>query len=262
VKDVDWLITESTYGNRDHPPKADVMGRLKGFVDDIQMQRSRLIIPSFSVGRTQVIVYFLRQIYENRRIADVPVYVDSPLSTKATEVHMRHPECYDADALKVIMEGNGPFQFQGLRYTAHVDESKELNRAEGPIIIISASGMCEGGRIVHHLAHTVEDPRNIVLIVGYQAQHTLGRRLVERKDPIKIFGDKYRLRARVHTINALSAHADRNELMAYFNEMGPQVERAFCIHGEEEATAGMAKLLGDAGAREVTVPSPGDTFEL
>jgi len=161
------------------------------------------------VGRTQVIVYFLRQIYENRRIADVPVYVDSPLSTKATEVHMRHPECYDADALKVIMEGNGPFQFQGLRYTAHVDESKELNRAEGPIIIISASGMCEGGRIVHHLAHTVEDPRNIVLIVGYQAQHTLGRRLVERKDPIKIFGDKYRLRARVHTINALSAHADR-----------------------------------------------------
>jgi len=262
VHDVDWLITESTYGNRDHPPKADVQGRLKAFLEDIRMQKSKLIIPAFSVGRTQTIVYWLREIYESGRIADVPVYVDSPLSTKATAIYSKHRECYDWEALKVLMEGDKPFQFSKLRYVTDVKDSKTLNAMPGPAIIISASGMCEGGRILHHLKHAVEDPRNIILIVGYQVQHTLGRRLVEHQSPIRIFGDSYELHARVHTINALSAHADRNELMQYFDAMGNGVERAFCVHGEEEQTAALAKLLREAGMRNVTVPERGDTFEL
>jgi len=262
VHDVDWLITESTYGNRLHPPKADVQGRLKSYMEDISQQRSRLIIPSFSVGRTQIIVYFLREIYESGRIGDVPVYVDSPLSSKATEVHINHPECYDKEATRTLFEGEGPFEFGRLKYTTDVEESKKLNHMGGPVVIISASGMCEGGRIVHHLKHTVEDPRDIILIVGYQAEHTLGRRLVERVNPIRIFGEEHPLRARVHTINALSAHADRNEMLAYFNAMGPKVERAFCVHGEKEATAAMAEAMREVGAKRVDIPEPGQTFEV
>ena len=262
VNDVDWLVTESTYGNRSHPPRADVKGRLKGFVEDIQMQRSRFVIPAFSVGRTQVLAYFLREIYEEGRISEVPVFVDSPLSTRATEVHLAHPECYDRDALKVFLEGDQPFQFKGLKYVTALEDSKKINEMEGPVIIISASGMCEGGRILHHLKHTVEDPTNLVLIVGYQAEHTLGRRLVEHADPIKIFGEEYRLRARVHTINALSAHADRIEMMDYFGKMGLDVERAFCIHGEEKQTAALAGLLRDKGVKDVAIPEPDQTFTL
>jgi len=262
VGDVDWLITESTYGSRLHPPKADVQGRLKGFLEDIQMQHSRLVIPSFSVGRTQIIVYYLREIYESGRAGRVPVFVDSPLSSKATEVYARHEECYDSEAMRVIMEGDEPFQFHGLKYVTDVEDSKKINDMAGPVIIISASGMCEGGRILHHLAHTIEDPRNIVLIVGYQAEHTLGRRLVEHATPVKIFGEPHPLRARVHTINALSAHADRKEILAYFDAMGPKVERAFCVHGEPEHTAALAEALRDKGARDVVVPEAGQTFEL
>lgn len=262
VEGVDWLVTESTYGNRTHPVRADVKGRLKGFVEDIQMQHSRLVIPAFSVGRTQTLVYFLREIYEEGRIGNVPVYVDSPLSTRATEVHLAHPECYDREALKVFMEGDQPFQFKGLNYITDVEDSKKLNDMEGPLIIISASGMCEGGRILHHLKNTVADPTNLVLIVGYQAEHTLGRRLVEHADPVKIFGEEHRLRARVHTINALSAHADRTELMAYFEAMGLGMEKAFCIHGEEEQTGALAELLRGKGVKDVAIPVAGETFEL
>jgi len=262
VTDVDWLITESTYGNRLHPPKADVQGRLKGFLEDIGQQKAKLIIPSFSVGRTQNIVWYLREIYDSGRIRPVPIYVDSPLSSKATGVYAGHPECYDAEAMAVMLDGEKPFGFRGLTYVTDVKDSKKLNDADGPMIVISASGMCEGGRILHHLSHAITDPRNIILIVGYQAEHTLGRRLVEHAEEIKIFGDPYVVRARVHTINALSAHADRNELMAYFEKMGPKVERAFCVHGEDEQVTMMADALRDAGARDVIAPTRGQTVEL
>ena len=262
VRDVDWLITESTYGNRVHPPRQDVEGRLKAFVEDIRMQRAKLIIPAFSVGRTQQIVYFLREIYEKGRIGNVPVFVDSPMSTRATAVYAKHEECYDRDAWRVLVEGDEPFQFRGIRYTPDVKDSKKLNDMSGPMIVISASGMCEAGRILHHLKNAVENPRNIILIVGYQSEHTLGRRLVEHESPIKIFGEKYDVEARVHTINALSAHADRNEMIAYFQAMGPRVERAFCVHGEEEQTEAMAAALRELGAREVMAPEKGQVVEL
>jgi len=262
VKDVDWLITESTYGNRVHPPRQDVEGRLKGFVEDIRMQRAKLIIPAFSVGRTQQIVYFLREIYEKGRIANVPVFVDSPMSTRATEVYSKHEECFDRDAWRVLVEGDEPFQFNGIRYTPDVQDSKKLNNMSGPMIVISASGMCEAGRILHHLKNAVENPRNIILIVGYQSEHTLGRRLVEHVSPIKIFGEKYEVEARVHTINALSAHADRNEMIAYFKAMGPRVERAFCVHGEEEQTIAQIENLRELGARDVIAPEKGQSVEL
>jgi len=262
VPDVDFLLTESTYGNRHHPPKADVQGRLKGFIEDIHGQRAKLIIPSFSVGRTQQLVYFLNEIYEQRRVPPVPVFVDSPLSSKATGVYEKHPECYDKEALGDMVEGTGPFQFRGLKYVTETEDSKKLNRRQGPAIIISASGMCEGGRILHHLKNNIEDPRNILLFVGYQAQHTLGRRIVERVSPIRIFGEEYEVNARVHTINALSAHADRNGLLEYVDPMAAGIRKTFVVHGEPESSEALAQGLRERCRAEVIIPEPGDRVRV
>jgi metallo-beta-lactamase family protein len=262
VRDADILITESTYGNRTHPPKADVQARLREFVVDIHRKRSKLIIPSFSVGRTQQIVFFLNELHARGEIPSVPVFVDSPLSSRATEVYEKHPECYDREAFKHVIEGDEPFRFKNLKYTTKLEDSMKLNGMRGPAIIISASGMCEAGRILHHLKHNIEDPENVVLIVGYQAEHTLGRRLIEGISPVRILGDKYTVRAQVRTINALSAHADRNELMDFVKGIGPIPERVFVIHGEEEQSEAFAESLSEMGAKDVTIPEPGQAFEV
>jgi len=257
VTGIDVLITESTYGNRMHPPMADVVGRLKVFIEDITNQRSKLIIPSFSVGRTQEIVFFLNSLYREGRIPRVPVIVDSPLSSRATEVYAKHPECYDEETTDFMLRGNEPFEFRDLTYVTETVDSIKLNDRPGPMVIISSSGMYEGGRILHHLKHGLGDPRNIILFVGYQAENTLGRRLVEHESPVRILGDIYEVRARIHTINALSAHADRGELLEYFTRMGPAVEQAFVVHGEPEKSQALATALRDLGARNVVVPVPG-----
>jgi metallo-beta-lactamase family protein len=262
VHDVDILITESTYGNRDHPPKADVQAQLKDFVREIHKKKAKLIIPSFSVGRTQQIVFFLNELHADGEIPPVPVFVDSPLSTRATEVYEKHPECYDRDAFQNVIEGDDPFQFRGLKYTAKVEESMKLNRMRGPAIILSASGMCEAGRILHHLKHNIEHKKNMVLIVGYQAEHTLGRRLIDGVTPVRILGDKYDVRARIHTINALSAHADRHELMDFIGDIGEPPTQAFVVHGEEEKALAFSRMLTEHGIPDVAVPEPGQTFEV
>jgi len=260
LHDVDVLITESTYGNRLHPPHEDVKAKLADLCNQVQRDEARLVIPSFSVGRTQQIVYFLNELCREGRMGELPVFVDSPLSTKATAIHRRHPECYDREARELLQEGDDPFKFPTLTYTEDVGDSKKLNDMRGPVIIISASGMCEGGRILHHLKHSVSDERNVILIVGYQAQHTLGRRLVERISPVKIYGESYDLRAQVHKINALSAHADRQEMSDYFTEMGPEVAAAFVVHGEAEAASEMARELERLGARKVILPREGESY--
>ncbi len=262
VHDVDYLLTESTYGDRQHPPRKDVKGALKEVVLEVAQRRSRLLIPAFSVGRTQQLVYFLRELYADGEIPHIPAYVDSPLSTRATDVYEEHEECYDAEAMRIVLQGDEPFTFRGLKYTADVEDSKALNNAEGPVIIISASGMCEGGRILHHLIHSVEDERNVILFVGYQAEHTLGRRIVEHRQPIRIFGDEYQLRAQVHSMNALSAHADRSELLAYFKQIGPGVRTAYVVHGEMDQAQPFSQALGEIGIQDIRIPERGETVEL
>ncbi len=257
VEGCDTLITESTYGNKLHPPKRDVQAKLRELVNEVCDHKAKLVIPSFSVGRTQQLVYFLDELHNDGEIPDVPVYVDSPLSTRATEVHRRHPECFDAEALERLHAGETPFAFHRLRYVTDVEDSKKLNRAHGPMVIISASGMCEGGRIVHHLKHAVGGRRNIVLFVGFQAEHTLGRRLIERRRPIRIFGDEVEVRCRIESIRALSAHADRNELLAYHRQLLGPLERAFVVHGEEEKSLALADGMRELGIPNVLVPHPG-----
>jgi metallo-beta-lactamase family protein len=258
----DILLIESTYADRDHPSADDVKGRLKGFIEDIHQLKSRLIIPAFSVGRTQNILYTLNRLTEEGRMPPTPVYVDSPLSLKATQVYAKHRECYDEEASDILRQGIDPMKFPGLRFIETPDQSKALNDLSGPLIIIAASGMCEGGRVLHHLQRAVGDPRNIILIVGFQAEHTLGRRIVERQSPLKILGDEFELNARVHTINALSAHADRTALMRWFDGIkGTRLSRVFAVHGEPEKVAAMTELVKQHGVENVVAPVPGQTFK-
>jgi metallo-beta-lactamase family protein len=258
----DVLLIESTYADRDHPSAEDVKGRLKGFIEDIHQQKSKLVIPAFSVGRTQQVLYYLNRLTEEGRMPPTKVYVDSPLSLKATQIYMKHRECYDEDASDILRKGIDPMKFPGLEFVESVDQSKALNDMPGPMVIIAASGMCEGGRVLHHLQRTVGDPRNIILIVGFQAENTLGRRIVEYKSPLKILGGVFDLRARVHTINALSAHADRTSLMRWFDGVkGKNLSRVFAVHGEPEKVNAMVELVKQHGVENVVAPVPGQKFE-
>ncbi|MCL1888652.1 MAG: MBL fold metallo-hydrolase, partial [Kiritimatiellaeota bacterium] len=261
VEGADILLIESTYADRDHPAAENVAGRVKGYFEDIHQQRAKLIIPAFSVGRTQHILYLLNRLFKSGRIPPTPVCVDSPLSLRATRIYDRHRECYDDAAAEILRSGENPLRFPGLRLIESLDESKALDNEPGPMVIIAASGMCEGGRVLHHLKNNIGDPSSLILIVGFQAEHTLGRRLVDRARVVKILGAEYRLRARVHTINALSAHADRAALMAWFDAANRKpVSRVFAVHGEAAQVGAMAKLLGEHGARRVDTPVPGQRF--
>ena len=265
VEDVDYLIIESTYGDRQHPPFERTDEDLKEVVLKTYQRGGKLIIPAFSVGRTQELVYALHRLIKSRDLPELPIFVDSPLSVNVTEVFRLHPECYDEE-LKAFMADShhrDPFGFHRLTYVRSVERSKELNFLREPAIIISASGMCEAGRILHHLKNNVEDPRNTILIVGWQAPHTLGRRLVERRPVVKIFGEEYRLKAEVETINGFSAHADRDGLEDYVRQLGPRkLKRVFVVHGEESASLAAAGYFRELGVQDAVVPTPGQEFKV
>jgi metallo-beta-lactamase family protein len=262
VHDAEILITESTYGNRLHPPKEEVGAKLSRLVNEICERGSKLIVPSFSVGRTQQILYVLEDLRRKQQIRTLPVYVDSPLSTHATEVYERHTECFDGEMLQRIRAGDSPFHFPGLTFITEVEDSKALNRKPGPMIIISASGMCEGGRILHHLKNNIGDSKNVILFVGFQAENTLGRRIIEGEQPVRIFGEDYRVAARVEKINALSGHPDRNELLAYYRAMAAPIQRAFVVHGEADQSEALAAAMRDMGIQGVEVPHVGEEVRL
>ena len=261
VEGVDALVTECTYGDRDHPPVANVEGRLKDYLRFIVQHRSKLIVPAFSVGRTQQLLYILNKMSESGKLPPIPIYVDSPLSKAATEIHRRHADCFNDATRAMLAKGDDPFDFRGLRFLETVEESMALNTKPGPMVIISASGMCEGGRILHHLKNGIENPLNIVLITGFQAESTLGRKLVDGVSPVKIYGEEKTPKATIYTINGLSAHADRTGLTAFAKALGPTVRRAFCVHGElAYCEAHRDNLLG-IGIRRVDIPEKGQLFQ-
>jgi metallo-beta-lactamase family protein len=264
-KDLDVLVTESTYGNRYHGPSGENRARLGEIVRETAGRGGKVIIPSFSVGRTQDVVYCLHQLLDMNKIPRLPVFVDSPLSVNATEVFLLHPECYDKETHKFLLDSSSrsPFSFPGMRYVREVEESKTINDLKGPAIIISASGMCETGRILHHLKNNIENERNTVVIVGWQAPHTLGRRLVEKQRRVRIFGEEYVRRAEVHVLNGFSAHADRGELLDWFDRMrGPSPERVFVVHGEVESSMALAEAFKEREVAHVLVPEPSQEVEF
>ncbi len=263
VDHADLLILESTYGNRLHEPYFDSEHKLEQIVNDTHQRGGALIIPAFAVGRTQQLVYTLHRLMVARDIPQLPVFVDSPLAINVTSVFRLHPECYDAEMRDFLLAEGDPFGFDTLRYTRSVEQSKELNFMREPFIVISASGMAEHGRILHHLRNRIEDPANTVLIVGWQAPHTLGRRMVEREPVVRIFGEEHPLRARVEVINGFSGHADRNELLAWASAITKQPRQTFLVHGEEEASFALADTLRDkAGFEGVEVPELGQSFTI
>ncbi len=271
-RDVDLLVMESTYGDRLHDPVVDLKPRLKKMLNETFEQGGSVLIPSFAFGRTQELLYVIHELYDEAQVPKVPVWVDSPLASSITTVFGEHPEVYDQDAHETFLSnGKNPFDFKQVHFTASVEDSMNLMRDTSPKIVISASGMCEAGRILHHLRHKVHNPNNTILIVGYMAQHTLGRRILElgeaygaegrRGDPpiLKILNKEYPLKARVVKIGGFSAHADKQEMIRFLKESNLSVKKIALVHGEEEQSLAFADTLNKQGY-DTMVPKAGQTL--
>jgi metallo-beta-lactamase family protein len=263
---VDFVIMESTYGNRFHESTSEAKEMLRQAVREAFDRGGKLIIPSFAVGRTQELAYGLDQLWEAGKLPPIDVFVDSPLAVNVTEVFRLHPECYDEETLDAMLSepDRDPLSFKHLRYIRGVEDSKRLNHLTTPAVIISASGMCEAGRILHHLKNNIEDPRTIVMFVGYQAENTLGRKLLEGQDPVPIFGEEYHVKAEIRRAEGYSAHADRTELLNWAARVQEQgdLKRVFVVHGEEESAQALAEGLREQGVPQVDVPQRSQSFEL
>jgi len=243
VENVDYLQIESTYGNREHADRTDADATVGRLVGETLAQRGKVIIPAFSVGRTQQIVYVLHELACAGKLPRVPIFVDSPLSTKASDVYERHRESLRPDLSAAMCDSQSPFDMGNLTYISDAGESKKLNDRHEPMIIISASGMAEAGRIRHHLKNNIGDKKNLLLFIGYCAEGTLGNQITAGKSPVNIFGEPYPVRARVVSLDTYSGHADKNELKSYVEKMSGSFKRIFCIHGEESQCLAHAETL-------------------
>jgi metallo-beta-lactamase family protein len=258
---IDTLIVEATYADRQHESFGRAESRLAEAVQRTAARGGKVLIPAFAVGRAQELIYSLHRLSRAGLIPQVPIYLDSPLAVDITTVFRMHPEVFDRRE-ELIQATNELFDFPLLRYIREVADSKALNSNHGPAVIIAASGMVESGRILHHLASGIGDHRNLVLFVGFQAEHTLGRRIQNRPDKVGILGQEYEVRAEIESIDGYSAHADSRELRAWVRRLGGPIRRAFVVHGESPALEAMAVMLREEGVRDVVVPKHGESFEL
>ncbi len=255
VGDVDFLQVESTYGDRVHGGKEAGQDEVLRLLEPVLRQGGKVIIPSFSVGRTQQIVYTLHQLAHANRLPIVPMFVDSPLSVNATEVFRLHPECFNDQVYKFLQTGDNPFGMENLTYIREASGSRRLNDLQGPAVIISASGMCEAGRIRHHLQNHIGNAENLVLFIGYCAEHTLGAQILAGRSPVNIFGEPAAVRAGVGSIDSFSGHADRNELRRYVQDIGGNLKKIFVVHGEQSQALAFGDVLRTLKPRaEVVVP--------
>jgi metallo-beta-lactamase family protein len=263
VDGVDYLQVESTYGAREHSPKANANEEVGRLVRETIENRGKVIIPSFSVGRTQQIVYTLHQLTLDGQLPRVPMYVDSPLSVNATEVYRLHPECFNESIYRFLRQKENPFGMENLTYIREVAHSMKLNELKDPAVIISASGMAEAGRIRHHLANNIGEPRNLILFIGYCAEHTLGAQILSGKNPVNIFGEPHLVRARIASLDSFSGHADKNELRRYVERIDGNIRKIAVIHGEETQALAFAETLRELQPKaEVIVPEQGQVQEL
>lgn len=258
---IDTLIIESTYALKNHDTSTHATDHLADFVNRVAARKGIILIPSFALGRTQELIYALHELADAHRIPQIPIYVDSPLAVEATAVFRMHPELFD-DTEALIRSDARLFDYHLVTYVRDVNASKQLNSLNGPAIIIAASGMAENGRITHHLANHCEDTKNGILLVGFQGQGTLGRRIQDGQKDVRILGEPHHIAAEVATIDGYSAHAGRDELRRWIRELGGPVRRAFCVHGEPESLLAMQKILQEEGVKDVHVPAHGERFEI
>ncbi len=264
LRDLDILIMETTYGNRFHSKADEVEEEFSSTINEVINGGGKIIIPAFAVGRTQTIVYMLHKLFDQNRIPEIPIYVDSPLAVEATEVFKAHPECMDRETSRIFLEsGEDPFGFRRLKYIKTTDESKELNEKPGPMIIISASGMAEGGRILHHLAHNIGNPKNLILFVGYAAEHTLARKIMDGDEKVNIFGEEYDVKAKIKKMDYFSGHADQGELLDYvrLNDKS-KLKNIFLVHGEADQALPFREKLLQMGYKNVYFPKLEEKFTL
>lgn len=256
------LLCECTYGDRVHPPFPDLKAELLRILLAAERDRGRVIIPAFSLGRTQQIIYVLNRLEQEGALPPLPVFVDSPLSMRLTELHRQHTDLFDGTATRLLRQDDDLFEFPGLTYVRNRSESQELNYRKGAFAVIASSGMCESGRIRHHLKHAVSDPRNTVCLIGYQAPHTLGRRIEERRESVKVFDRVYDLKCRVEKLEGLSAHADVEDLKWWIGEMGKNggIGQCFLVHGEPEVARNFAAVIRDDCDEDPVIPDRGQSF--
>ncbi|HTI70307.1 MAG TPA: MBL fold metallo-hydrolase, partial [Candidatus Limnocylindria bacterium] len=263
VDGVDFLQIESTYGDRDHEKAPDAKDEICRLVRETVARGGKVIIPAFSVGRTQQIVYTLHQVTDSGCLPRIPMFVDSPLSVNATEVFRLHPECFDDATLNYLQTKGNPFGMENLTYIREASQSKRLNDLKDPCIIISASGMAEAGRIRHHLANNIGDPRNLILFAGYCAEHTLGYQILSGRNPVNIFGEPHVVKAQIARLDAFSGHADRNELIDYVKKISGNIRKISVVHGEERSSLAFAELLkAERPSAQVIVPERGQIEEF
>ena len=260
----DWLIVESTYGGRQHAPITSVDDELQDAISTAYKRGGKVVIPAFAVGRTQEIVYRLNALMNEGRLPDLQVYVDSPLAVNVTEAFRTHAECYDEEIREMLRRDpdGSVFGFKRLTYVRTVDQSKAINSAKGPAVIISASGMCENGRILHHLRNTIEDRNNLILFVSYQAVHTLGNHILSGQPHVRIMGDEFTVRAEVRRIDAFSGHADHDDLVNWVRPQAAKLRGVILVHGEMDSMRPLAAALREIGVPDVRIPARGDTIEL
>jgi metallo-beta-lactamase family protein len=264
IRDLDVLIMETTYGNRRHTPIADVEEEMVQIIRSVSANGGKVIIPAFAVGRTQQLVYLLHKLFNENRIPEIPIFVDSPLACDATCVFRNHPECFDRETDRIFMKDHeDPFGFGRLKYVHDIAESKNLNGLTFPHIIISASGMAEGGRILHHLRNNVDNPKNLVLFVGYAAQETLARKMMDGARKVKIFGEEHTVKCKIKTIDAFSAHADSEELLGCVTITPPsKLRHIILVHGEKDQSVPFGEVLKSKGYKNVYYPAPYETITI
>jgi metallo-beta-lactamase family protein len=262
--DLDYLVMEGTYGNRLHDSMGMAEQKLADVVNQAVSQQGKIVIPAFTIERTQELIYILHLLTKNKQIPKIPIFIDSPMAVNATSIFRVHPECFDKETYEDFLSHHeDPFGFDNIRYVNSVKESKEINLVNGPSIIISASGMAETGRILHHLKNNIEDPNSIIAVVGFMAAHTLGRRLVEGEKHIKIFGKPYNVNAQIKTLNAFSAHADYNEISTWLSKMDlNKLKKIFLVHGEKDALDSLQVKLLNLGVKAVEVVNCGEEYNL
>lgn len=260
--DVDFVLMESTYGGREHELGTKADDRIAGILNKALERGGKVIIPAFAVERTQQLLYVLHQLFEENKIPNVPVFVDSPLAVNATEIFRLHPECYNEEIYEFLFEKHNPFGFEGLTLIRSVEKSKELNVRKGQAIIISASGMCEAGRILHHLKNEIDKPENTILFVGYCAQQTLGWKIREGWDEVPIFGKPYKVKARVEIMDSFSGHADHSELLDYYNRITGPKGKVWLVHGEVDRAEAFKAALAEVCDCEVVIGEIGVEVEF
>ena len=261
---MDYLVLESTYGNRLHKSIGMAGEELAEIIRKAHSRRSKIIIPAFTIERTQELIYIIHTLQQEGKVPILPIFIDSPMAVNATAIFKIHPECFDEETIRRFTSVNvDPFGFENIRYVVSTADSKEINNVTGPAIIIAASGMAESGRILHHLIRHIENADTIIAIVGFMAENTLGRRLAERAKEVKIFGKPYRVKAEIATLNAFSAHADYSEILSWLAKHDlKSLKKVFLVHGEDEALASLKAELLRFGIPDVEIARYGGVYEL